>query len=506
MDKNIDKDKAEIPILLEKNSMVCIYDDILDRLIELKGLNQQDVEANLNSDFDIKYTMPVFCFFKSPDIDGGKEWHLNYGIEKALKFDQSSDSLIIYRSVYGNKLVRTSDLMFMINIHQMESPQFEEFAANIKKYNPETQIKMLKKEGYQKFTVKLSSENGAYYPWLSDCCNEYGVGLFYEKLELISEKNMHASYLNEYCYEPKKYGFSKESCEYINPTHIPIIYTFSKRAHKNEKLASIIILNKNAEMQYIRSKDNESPFCWVKKPLTFYCEPRAKVATDILSKFRDKEKYPEFYNATIIFMSPKLVADYQKNLDDVDNYREMKEFIKSYEANKDYFSFKLSDYSNKRIEQLSLAQKEFSNTWENFTNFMEIIGVKEKSNVKDVEFTYENKESDTEIRKANEKRDNNTDEPEEKLNIFMQYLKNHWPRIFKFINAVCDFFSSLKNKFNNNHKSNLRDTVDNINPKQSLINKTSKFIVTEKYCKQTRQYGKSIGYNSRKLDRIKLSL
>ena len=98
---------------------------------------------------------------------------------------------------------------------------------------------------------------------------------------------------------------------------------------------------------------------------------------------------------------------------------------------------------------------------------------KEKSNVKDVEFTYENKESDTEIRKANEKRDNNTDEPEEKLNIFMQYLKNHWPRIFKFINAVCNFFSSLKNKFNNNHKSNLRDTVDNINPKQSLINKTS---------------------------------
>ena len=32
----------------------------------------------------------------------------------------------------------------------------------------------------------------------------------------------------------------------------------------------------------------------------------------VLSKFKDEERYPEFYNATIVFMSPKLVAAYQE--------------------------------------------------------------------------------------------------------------------------------------------------------------------------------------------------
>ena len=49
-----------------------------------------------------------------------------------------------------------------------------------------------------------------------------------------------------------------------------------------------------------------------KNPLTFYCEPGSKIAIDVLNKCRDQEKYPEFYNVTIVFMGPGLVAAYQK--------------------------------------------------------------------------------------------------------------------------------------------------------------------------------------------------
>ena len=61
-------------------------------------------------------------------------------------------------------------------------------------------------------------------------------------------------------------------------------------------------------------------------------------------------------------MSPKLVADYQGNLDNVDTYVPMKEFIKSCKEKKDYLSLKLLECSNQRIEQLFLAQTNFSNT------------------------------------------------------------------------------------------------------------------------------------------------
>ena len=129
----------------------------------------------------------------------------------------------------------------------------------------------------------------------------------------------------------------------------------------------------------------------------------------------------------------------KKNLDDVDNYREMKKLIKPYKENEDYFSFKLSELSNGGIGQLSLAQNEFDNTWGNFVEFMEIIDVKEKSEVKYVEIKNEN-DKNNEIKKSDDNKDNNTDEPEENLGIVMRYLKNHLPMIFKFINAICNFF------------------------------------------------------------------
>ena len=69
----------------------------------------------------------------------------------------------------------------------------------------------------------------------------------------------------------------------------------------------------------------------------------------------------------------------------------MKEFIKDkdYEANKDYFSFKLLDYSEGTIEDLSIAQGEkYSNTWEKFVAFMEgkYVKVEEQSNEDNKDF------------------------------------------------------------------------------------------------------------------------
>ena len=362
-------------------------------------------------------------------------------------------------------------------------------------------------------------------------------------------------------------------CEYINLAHNNQVGWITPYMENN--LHSVIILNKKAKMGYYKDK---SPFykCEAKNAnsLTFYCEPGSKIATDILSKCRDKEKYPEFYNATIVFMSPQLVAEYQRNLDDVDNYWEMKEFVKSYEEKKDYFSFKLSDCSSQRIEQLYIAQGELYNTWENFVNFMGTIGVKETSDVKNIETENENdknneiKKSDDkseheikdenqtsikdltsvvsdkkehekdiklikeeakivevdnksekgsklkgenktftqnsgvgnlnlnqntvditknlqpgkvcnlDIKKDNKSKINNEKEntkinnPEENLCGFMRYLKNHWPKIFKFINAIFEFFSRFKNEPKDDLKNSSVNTRG-INLNQSLINKTS---------------------------------
>ena len=516
MNKNIDQNKEKPEILLEKNSECYVsYHHFIGSLLKFKGLKTMDhlVYANLNSDSNIKYTMPVFCFIKSPDFDGDQEWHLSYysggkPLEETLEY-------LYYQSYYNfdgrKKLVRTSGLMFMLNIHRMESSQFEKFVSDLKKLDSKTQIKKLEEAGYYKLTAEFN-----------DKCESICKLFVRDKLKFVDEKGNFVNCSDEFYNEPRDYN--KKESEYVNPLS-KLSIGWAYKFEENKELNSIVILNKNAEMKYYGDNQDESPFCEVnnKNPLQFYCEPGAKVAIDILSKFRDKEKYPEFYNATIVFMSPKLVADYQKNLDDVDNYREMKEFIKSYEANKDYFSFKLSDYSdysNKRIEQLSHAQTDFSDTWANFVGFMEKIGVKEKSDAnKNVDKNDEKKEKENEIGKSEDKnekglknnnktstqyvavdgrgKDDNTgklnknnkiresddksrqglkigikpiDEPEENLSGFMRYLKNHWPMIFKFLNAICNFFSRSKNDNN----IGLGDTINGEWKTQSLLTKTSR--------------------------------
>ena len=451
MNKNMDQNKSEAPILLQKGSLCFAGNfDVYLLMLKLKGLKKEDVDADFYSNSDIKYTMPVFYFIKSPDLDGGKEWHYDHH-EKNERPPYENVYMMGYESVHKvngyNKRVRTSGLMFMVNVHKMGSAQFEEFAANIKNYDSETQIKMLEKAGYKKFTVKLGNRHGAH---LSRPQNP---------LELVDENGKSVYSFSE-IYSSVTHD-EKGMGEYIIMAHHS---PFIDELCCNAGLNSVIILNKNAEMKYRGNNNDESPFCKVsnKDPLTFYCEPGSKVAIDILSKCQDAEKYHEpenkgkyheFYSATIVFMSPKLVKEYQENLDNVDTYKTMKEFIKSYKENEDYFSIKLSECSNLRIEQLLFAQKEFSDTWEKFVAFMEKIGVKEKSN--------------------NEKEKNKIDNPEDHLNVFMQYLKNHWPRIFKFVNAICNFFSGSKNKSKNGNKISLGNVINKGKQTHSLIDKTS---------------------------------
>ena len=65
MNKNMDKEKSEPQILLEKNSTCLVFlHHVFKRLLSLKGLNVALKD---------QYTMPVFCFIKSPDLDDDKE-------------------------------------------------------------------------------------------------------------------------------------------------------------------------------------------------------------------------------------------------------------------------------------------------------------------------------------------------------------------------------------------------------------------------------------------------
>ena len=466
--------------------------------------------------------MCIFCFIKSPEF-GDDKWHLNFIDSGWMKdsFEENKDvEYVSYCDENGKRrLYRTSEMMFLVNNQSLAHMLID------RTVDSEIQIKLLKAAGFKEFTVQFDKKKKD--SWTGEIEGN--------ELKIVDEKGNGVSSVNEK-YQKLDRNFYRElnknsDCEYINLAHIDVIDRFDCK--NKDTIDSVIVLSKNAEMYNFI----EEPYAYqydvfygTKNPLTFYLEPGAKVATDILSKFRDEEKYPEFYNATIVFMSPKLVADYQGNLDNVDTYVPMKEFIKPYEANKDYFSFKLSDYSdysNQRIEQLSHAQTDFSDTWANFVGFMEKIGVKEKSDAnKNVDKNDEKKEKENEIGKSEDKnekglKNNNKtstqdvavddrekgddtgklnknnkiresddksrqglkigikpiDKPEENLSGFMRYLKNHWPMIFKFLNVICNFFSWFKSKFKSSDKNSLVDKgVDNINHinlKQSLIGKTS---------------------------------
>ena len=164
-----------------------------------------------------------------------------------------------YKSIYKanghKKLVRTSGLMFMVNVHKMESLRFKRFAANIiENHDSQKQIKMLEEAGYTRFTVKLRKRCGEFLSSPDD------------PLELVDENGRHV------CSSSELYGMpSLKKSEYINLTHSPTISNFYLVNHADEELNSIVILNKNAEMEYYGDNKDQSPFCKVnnKNPLKF---------------------------------------------------------------------------------------------------------------------------------------------------------------------------------------------------------------------------------------------
>ena len=92
-----------------------------------------------------------------------------------------------------------------------------------------------------------------------------------------------------------------------------------------------------------------------------------------------------------------------------------------------------------------------------------------------------------EIKKTSKNKDNKIGEPEEHLCSFMRYLKNHWPRIFKFINAVCNFFNrskndnkiGLENIMNKGSKHGLHDKTLDLSSQKYTTNKPQNMETSE---------------------------